>query len=82
MGFQTIILNFFKLPVDIFLSILIIPASFILYFFRYFGGHKFKLSKFVLKKIGIFPIIKNYYEPVFDFDKLKYKLEKNFLFKI
>lgn len=71
------ILNFFKLPVDILLSVLIIPASIILYFFRYFGGHKFKLSKFVLKKIGIFPIIKNYYEPVFDFDDLKYDLEKN-----
>jgi|MGYP001194897566 uncharacterized UPF0146 family protein len=71
------ILNFFKIPLDILLSILIIPASFILYFFRYFGGHKFKLSKFVLKKIGIFPIIKNYYEPIFDFDELKNDLKTN-----
>ena len=67
-------LNYFKTPVDILLSIVIIPSSLILYFFRYFGGHKFKLSKFFLKKIGIFPIIKNYYEPVFDFDTLKYDL--------
>ena len=71
------ILNFFKIPLDILLSILIIPASFILYFFRYFGGHKFKLSKFLLKKIGIFPIIKNYYEPIFDFDELKNDLKTN-----
>ena len=67
-------LNYFKIPIDIILSILIIPSSLILFFFRYFGGHKFKLSKFILKKIGVFPIIKNYYEPVFDFDDLKYSL--------
>ena len=67
-------LNYFKTPVDIILSIAILPSSLILYFFRYFGGHKFRLSKFILKKIGIFPIIKNYYEPVFDFDTLKYDL--------
>ena len=68
------ILNYFKTPIDIILSILIIPCSLILFLFRYFGGHKFKLSKFILKKIGVFPIIKNYYEPVFDFDNLKYSL--------
>lgn len=67
-------LNYFKNPVDILLSFAIIPSSLILYFFRYFGGHKFRFSKFILKKIGIFPIIKNYYEPVFDFDNLKYDL--------
>lgn len=67
-------MNYFKIPIDFLLSIIIIPSSLALYFFRYFGGHKFKLSKFILKKIGIFPIIKNYYEPVFDFDNLKYDL--------
>ena len=68
------ILNVFRVPIDILLSLLIIPASLVLYFFRFFGGHKFKLSRFILKKIGVFPIIKNYYEPVFDFDNLKYNL--------
>ena len=68
------VLNIFKIPTDILLSLLIIPASLILYFFRFFGGHKFKFSRFILKKIGVFPIIKNYYEPVFDFDNLKYNL--------
>tara|TARA_B100000902_G_C27190029_1_gene853417 strand:- start:162 stop:1124 length:963 start_codon:yes stop_codon:yes gene_type:complete len=68
------ILNLFKFPVDIILSILIIPASFLMLFFRSIGGHKLKISKYILKRIGIFPITKNYYEPIFDFDNLKIKL--------
>ena len=70
------ILNFLKIPIDILVSILILPSSLILYFFRRVGGHKLKLSRFILKKIGIFPIIKNYYEPVFDFDQLKFNLNE------
>ena len=34
------------------------------------------LSTYLLKRIGIFPITKNYYEPQFDFDKLKTDLKK------
>ena len=68
------ILNFFKIPVDLILSILIIPASYVMLFFRFIGGHKFKMSRTILKKIGVFPIIKNYYEPIFDFDNLKNNL--------
>ena len=65
------ILNIFKTPVDLTLSILIVPASFIMLFFRFIGGHKFKISRAILKRIGVFPIIKNYYEPIFDFNILK-----------
>ncbi len=65
------ILNLFKIPVDLILSILIIPASYIMLFFRFIGGHKFKISRAILKRIGVFPIIKNYYEPIFDFEILK-----------
>ena len=65
------ILNLFKTPVDLTLSILIVPASFIMLFFRFIGGHKFKISRAILKRIGVFPIIKNYYEPIFDFNILK-----------
>lgn len=70
MSFRNI-LNLFKFPVDIILSILIIPASYLMLFFRFIGGHKLKISKNILKKIGVFPITKNYYEPIFDFDNLK-----------
>ena len=60
MSFRNI-LNLFKFPVDIILSILIIPASYLMLFFRFIGGHKLKISKNILKKIGVFPITKNYY---------------------
>ena len=65
------ILNLFKIPVDFILSILIVPAAYIMFFFRFIGGHKFKISRAILKRIGVFPIIKNYYEPIFDFGILK-----------
>ena len=68
------ILNFLKLPVDIIILILIIPSAIIMLFFRKFGSHKLTLSKSILKKIGIFPLTSNYYEPLFNFDNLKNKL--------
>ena len=70
------ILNFLKLPVDIIILILIIPSAIIMLFFRKFGSHKLTLSKSVLKKIGIFPLTSNYYEPLFNFDNLKNKLSE------
>ena len=70
------ILNFFKLPIDIIISILIIPSSIIMFIFRKFGSHKLSLSKSILKKIGIFPLTSNYYEPLFNFDNLKKKLNE------
>ena len=70
------ILNFFKLPIDIIISILIIPSSIIMFIFRKFGSHKLSLSKSILKIIGIFPLTSNYYEPLFNFDNLKKKLNE------
>ena len=70
------ILNFLKLPVDIIILILIIPSAIIMLFFRKFGSHKLTLSKSILKKIGIFPLTSNYYEPLFNFDNLKNKLSE------
>ena len=70
------ILNFLKLPIDIIISILIIPSSIIMLLFRKFGSHKLSLSNSILKKIGIFPLTSNYYEPLFNFDNLKKKLNE------
>ena len=70
------ILNFLKLPVDIIILVLIIPSAIIMLFFRKFGSHKLTLSKSILKKIGIFPLTSNYYEPLFNFDNLKNKLSE------
>ena len=44
--------------------------------FRKIGSHKLFLSKSILKKIGIFPLTSNYYEPSFNFDNLKKKLSE------
>ena len=70
------LLNFLKLPTDIIISILIIPSSIIMLIFRKIGSHKLILSKSILKKIGIFPLTSNYYEPLFNFDNLKKKLNE------
>ena len=70
------ILNFFKFPIDIVISLLIIPSSIVMLIFRKIGGHKLFLSKSILKKIGIFPLTSNYYEPSFNFDNLKKNLSE------
>ena len=43
--------------------------------FRKIGSHKLNLSKSILKKFGIFPLTYNYYEPLFNFDNLKNRLD-------
>ena len=70
------ILNFFKFPIDIVISLLIIPSSIVMLIFRKIGGHKLFLSKSILKKVGIFPLTSNYYEPSFNFDNLKKNLSE------
>ncbi|MDB0049429.1 class I SAM-dependent methyltransferase [Candidatus Pelagibacter sp.] len=70
------ILNYLAKPADFFLLIALIPSSFVMLLYRKIGSHKMTLSTYLLKKIGIFPIIKNYYEPQFDFDNLKSDLKK------
>ena len=70
------IFNFFKFPLDLLISIIIIPSSLVMLIFRKIGGHKLLLSKFILKKIGIFPLTNNYYEPLFNFDYLKKNLKE------
>ena len=74
MKFIKRILNIFKIPVDIIISVLIIPSSLIMLLFRKIGSHKLIWSKSIIKKIGIFPLTSNYYEPSFNFDNLKKNL--------
>lgn len=70
------ILNLFAKPVDVFLLIILLPASLIMLVYRKIGSHKMKLSTILLKKIGIFPLTNHYYEPQFNFNNLKYNLNK------
>jgi predicted O-methyltransferase YrrM len=71
------ILNKLKFPTDIFFSFILIPASIIMLLYRKFGSHKLPFSKKILNYIGIFPITTHYYEPQFNFSKLKRNLYKN-----
>ena len=71
-----IIYNNFICFIDIFFSIFLIPASLIMLLYRKSGSHKLPISKNILNTIGIFPITNNFYEPKFDFSKLK-KFSKN-----
>ena len=69
-------LNFFKIPLDIFLIFLLLPSSIVMLLFRKIGSHKLNLNRSLLKKIGIFPLREHYYEPQFNFDDLKSDLNK------
>ncbi len=61
-----IVLTLFEL---VSLPILIIGA-FLLKFYRTRGSKRLKLSTKILKSIGVFPIIDNYYEPLFNDKKI------------
>ncbi len=46
----------------------ILPAAFMLRFVRDMGVRDFPLCRWVLMKVGVFPITHHYYEPLFVFD--------------
>ena len=77
MNLIQIILNKLKSPIDIFFSVILIPASIIMLLYRRFGSHKLLLSKNILNYFGIFPLRNHYYEPLFNFKQLKKKLYKD-----
>ena len=70
------IINFLKYPIDFFLSVLLVPASIVMIIFKKIGSSKLNFSRNILLKIGIFPIIDHYYEPQFNFENLKKKLDE------
>jgi len=77
MNLIQIILNKLKYQIDIFFSVILIPASIIMLLYRRFGSHKLLLSKNILNYFGIFPLRNHYYEPLFNFKQLKKKLYKD-----
>ena len=56
------ILNKLKFPIDVFFSLVLIPASLIMLLYRKFGSHKLPISKKILNSFGIFPLTDQYYE--------------------
>ena len=52
--------------VDGFFYIFAVPAAFILRAYRRRGSANFPLTTPALKRIGLFPVIAHYYQPLFD----------------
>ena len=71
------ILNKLKFPIDVFFSLVLIPASLIMLLYRKFGSHKLPISKKILNSFGIFPLTDQYYEPQFNFNGLGKNLYEN-----
>ena len=72
-----IFLNYFKIPADIFFSIILVPIALILKIYRKIGSHKLIFSKKILDVIGIFPLNDHYYEPLFNSKHIKHNLQKD-----
>lgn len=61
--------------IDSFFSMLMVPAGFVFLAYRRIGSARLKISTRILKNIGVFPIRRHYYEPLFDDRSLLYPLD-------
>jgi predicted O-methyltransferase YrrM len=62
-----------KIIIDIILSFLLIPASFLFLIYKKRGPKNAPMATRIIKKIGIFPIIDHYYDPQFKFSSKEIK---------
>ena len=69
--------SWFNKVIDVLLIPFISPAILILKYYRNNSLNNFPLSKKVLLRIGVFPIIDHYYEPLFNKKHLRYSLRKD-----
>ena len=60
------LLRWFRIPVDLTLSLISIPAAIVLLAYRKAGSARLPWTSRVLKTIGVFPIRRHYYEPLFE----------------
>ena len=56
----------FRWPIDLLLSIVIVPAAHLLLLYRKAGAAQLPMTTRRLKSIGVFPIRNHFYEPLFD----------------
>jgi hypothetical protein len=64
-------------PVDLVLAIVSAPCALVLLAYRKAGSARLPITTAVLKKIGVFPIRKHYYEPLFDTSDLERPLTED-----
>ena len=53
-------------PIDLLVAVLAAPCAYLLLGYRRIGSKRLPLTTMLLKKIGLFPIRRHYYEPLFD----------------
>jgi len=63
--------------IDIGLAVLAVPAALILLFYRRLSPGRLRVTTAVLRKIGIFPIRRHYYDPLFDPAELRRPLSED-----
>src|SRR5688572_7125263 len=63
--------------IDILFFPFTLMASLLLFCIRKIGVSKMKVSKWIFKKVGVFPIVNHYYEPLFDETHLKKNLNND-----
>jgi hypothetical protein len=71
------IFGFLRGPIDLFFSVTVLPAAYLLLLFRRIGPSRLPNTSLRLKKIGIFPIRDHYYEPLFNDTHLLQPLDKD-----
>lgn len=64
-------------PIDLVFAVLSIPAGFVLWCFRRVGASRLPLTRGVLRAIGVFPIRRHYYEPLFDTHRLDHSADRS-----
>lgn len=71
------ILNKFKFLIDVIFCIILTPSSIVMLMYRRFGSHKLPFSKKILNFFGVFPLTDHYYEPQFNYNKLRKDLYRD-----
>lgn len=67
----------FQVPIDLALSVLAIPAAYILFCYRRIGSARLPVTTKLLQRIGLFPIMRHYYEPLFNTEQLHKPLSED-----
>jgi len=52
-------------PIDLGMALMALPAGIVMRLFRRIGARRLRITKWVLRRIGVFPIADHYYEPLF-----------------
>jgi hypothetical protein len=64
-------------PIDFVIAVIAMPCAVVLLAYRKAGSVRLPITTRMLKKVGVFPIRKQYYEPLFNFEDIKKPLSQD-----